>query len=467
MERRVKESYEKINISDSARKRIIYEIENDENELSNKKSVFLLYKAKIAIIACFLLVLIMPIGVYAAGKIYHFVMTVVKNGDYNVNMEMEKIEDNNDRDTENDIPSHYIKIVPNLGTEYEVNKKDDCVYCCEFVDGYDCGQSFWYQLCYMEFDMKETISTYDVADCEMFTVNGRTAVYSNYNDILNSEYENNKTSYGQSLYIFMEDYGYVLVIGAQKGLSKEDLIQLVNKFEIEEVDSIKDSSEYVMFSERECSGWEEAANYSDEKNEIVNYFETQAIIGNTTYQVVDVQILDSIDTLQKEAFILNHFDMNSLVTEDGKLKKYDRELLELGDGISEPKQKVIKTEKIQPKLVYVTLDVTNSIEKSFDGKFYIPSLKFVTKKDGQVFERLYKDVYKRPEYVNDACVDLAPCYLENNLGGKSSWAVNASKGTIRIRFAYLVDEDFIDGMTLWLNDYYQSTSDPYCLDILK
>ncbi len=76
---------------------------------------------------------------------------------------------------------------------------------------------------------------------------------------------------------------------------------------------------------------------------------------------------------------------------DGKLKTYDREFLKLGDGINEPERKVVKTEKIQPKLVYVTLELDNSLANSTDGNFYIPSLQFITKKSGKVYEMYYKD----------------------------------------------------------------------------
>ena len=94
-------------------------------------------------------------------------------------------------------------------------------------------------------------------------------------------------------------------------------------------------------------------------------------------------------------------------------------------------------------------------------------MQFVTKKAGKIYEMYYRDNYSRPEVVDDACIDYEPCYIEENLGGKQSWAVKASKDSQTIHIAYLVDEDFVDDISLWLNDYSDSNHEKCCLEILK
>ena len=51
-------------------------------------------------------------------------------------------------------------------------------------------------------------------------INGRCAVYCRYNPVVGSKYlKSKKTDYGQTLYIFVEDYGYLIEMAAQTGLS--------------------------------------------------------------------------------------------------------------------------------------------------------------------------------------------------------------------------------------------------------
>lgn len=131
---------------------------------------------------------------------------------------------------------------------------------------------------------------------------------------------------------------------------------------------------------------------------------------------------------------------------------YEREQIRYGNGITAPERSVIETKTVHPKLVYVTLAVKNSASVLKSGKFPVPSLQLVTKKGKQIFRKTYED-YGRPNYISKSFTDGMPCYLEEKLTGKSEWFVEGSKGTIQLHFAYLVDEDELDGMALNLNDW--------------
>lgn len=52
-----------------------------------------------------------------------------------------------------------------------------------------------------------------------------------------------------------------------------------------------------------------------------------------------------------------------------------------------------------------------------------------------------------------------------NYSLKSSWAVKASKDSQTVRIAYLVDGDYVDDISLWINDYSASNNEKYCLEI--
>ncbi len=460
MEDKIKRSYEKINISDEARERIAMEITGKER----KKTTFLMSRAKVAVAACLMLALVLPTGVYAAQKIYrYFTTTVQKQGEYHVDMKMQKTEKQNS----DPVKQQYIKLTADFGDDY-ILEKDHAMMSYQYKERKESGKDFWYELQYLDGDMQETISNYDIADHETMTINGRKAVYCDLNSVVGTKYKNEdryKTSYSKVLYIFIEDYGYILEFAAENGLAKEDFIHLAETVTIEPTDNKDDASEYVLFSESQNASWHMKSEAATQMEEIKYYDTKEATYDHTTYRVKKVQVLDNINGLDQQAFITKHFDRKSLVTQDGKLKKYDRELLQWGDGVESPEQKVAKTEKIQSKLVYVTLEVKNSAANAQDGKFYIPSLQFVTKENGKIYAKSYDDDYNRPEKVEDALTDLGPCYVKDNLGGKSSWAVKASTGTITIQVAYLVDEDFTDGVALWLNDSGSSAEEKHCLII--
>lgn len=470
MESEVKKSYEKINISDSVQKRIKQSILSD-NTKSKSKSVLSMSRAKVAIVACLSLAMIVPTGTYAAQKIYqYFKTTVQRSSEYNVDVKLNKTESNEKASISDTAKQQYIKLVYDFGPEYSLEKKHDAMMCYEHKDGFESGKSFWYKLLYLDGNMEETISNYDIAINETLTIKGRKAVYSGRNSIVGTRYKNEnryKTEYGQVLYIFLEDSGYILEIVAQNGLDKEKMIYLAEGVDVQLVNSKNEASMYILFSEDQDGAWSEKVDDDVQPKEIMNYFRKETKLNGTTYKVKDVQVLDNINGLDRSGFIDNQFKMDSLVTKGGKLIKYNRELLKFGDGITEPERKVVKTEKIQSKLVYVTLELENSAANSVDGNFYIPSLQFVTKKAGKIYEMYYRDNYSRPEVVDDACIDYEPCYIEENLGGKESWAVKASKASQTIHIAYLVDEDFVDDISLWLNDYSDSNHEKCCLEILK
>lgn len=468
MEKKIKQSYEKITISEDAKKRIAQSIvENADENVRSPKAIHF-SRLKVALAACLTLAIVIPTGTYAAEKIHGFFTTAVKDHDNYVDMELTKSKDGKKKTKQ-----QYIKLTTNFGSNYTRKSGDEPssggMHAYEHKDGFQSGKCFWYMLEYLDGDMNQTISNYDTAENEIITINGRKAVYSRMNTVLNSKYtkEYNKC-YGQAMYLFVEDYGYVIEFGAQLGLPKDDLVKLAESIEIEKVDSQAEASAYTPFSERQSMAWNNrSGSAGPEKINPENYKTKQTTYKNTTFRIKDVQILDSVKGLKKDAFFKDQFDYSSLVSKDGKLKKYDREVLKRGDGVKEPERKVVKTQSVQPKLVYVTMEVDNSEEAGLCGKYYLPCLQFINKEDGKMYVKSYSSDYNRPKVIKDALMDHMPCYFEESLGGKSGWAAKSSSGKITLHFAYLVDEDFTNGIALWLNDNESSQSKCHYLAVSK
>ena len=75
----------------------------------------------------------------------------------------------------------------------------------------------------------------------------------------------------------------------------------------------------------------------------------------------------------------------------------------------------------------------------------LPSISFLEKRDGEYYHVYYDDDYNRPSRIEDAFMDLMPCYFRETVGGSSFWIQHLDKGEEKIyHFAYLMDEDFVD-----------------------
>ena len=73
--------------------------------------------------------------------------------------------------------------------------------------------------------------------------------YCRYNPVVGSKYlKSKKTDYGQTLYIFVEDYGYLIEMAAQTGLSKKDFVHLAEKIQITKAESKAEAADYILYS---------------------------------------------------------------------------------------------------------------------------------------------------------------------------------------------------------------------------
>lgn len=481
MEDRIRKSYEKINISEDAKKKIEMEIleENSiENKRRNNRNTFQARGLKVAIAIGILLIVTVPTGVYAAQKIYNYFASSSKNGNFSIDMEMGK---NNDIDEQ----QKYIKLVTDFGDDYTLMKGSDqprtytngasSILVYQSNNEAESGKDFWYQLVYLDVEEDVVVSNYDLAQNEELNINGRKALYAKSNDVLGSKYtEGDDLSYGQMMYIFFEEYGYLLKMAAQNGLSKSDFVDLAEHIFVEEVEQENEASNYILISEDvEVPSWEEGqvTDYGFEVIENSNYFNKQATFTtkeydeenneifytDTTYTVKEVKILDSISELDESAFIDGDFDYRDVVDEEGNLLKYDREKLEVGDGVDTPNRKVVATESIQPKLVYVTLEVDGFDKRKWPEQIEVPSLDFVVNENGVMkhyMNNMYDEVYVRPNNIRNAFIDNKPCYFEESLGGKLGWKADVQGEKSILHFAYLVDEDYVDGLALWFSNVY-------------
>lgn len=477
MQEKIKDSYKNIKMSETSKRRIqenILSMSSEKKEERKRNSHRQVWKMGVA--ACLAFAVVGPTAVFAAGKVANYFESVVQKDGNQVKMQFSKNDatQTSDVSKNNSTPEKYVKLSADFGQEYRLEKysgtksasaKQSAFQEYIYKDASVEGKDFWFELVYLDKD--KALSTFDNEESEQVTVNGRKAVYCKVNQIVGSRYtSDHDTDYGQVCYVFLEDYGYLLRIAGQNKLGKDGILKIVEKIQVEEV-TAQDATKYILFSKMDSTGWEIQERKS--KKEInTKYYATNGTcsVNGTKVKVTDVQILDSLGGLDKTYLNnKNYVDQDQLFDKDGKLKSYMRETIQYGDGINSPEKKVVKTEKVQPKLVYVTLEFDGAKDITGDHSYQAPSLQLVTKQGNKIYESL--DAYNRPAYIQNAFMDHMPCYFEETLGGKQFWMTKIKNGKVTMHVAYLVDEDLVDGMALCMNDWADSTTTPVYIDISK
>ena len=127
-------------------------------------------------------------------------------------------------------------------------------------------------------------------------INGRCAVYCRYNPVVGSKYlKSKKTDYGQTLYIFVEDYGYLIEMAAQTGLSKKEFVHLAEKIQITKAQSKAEAADFILYSKRSRGAWNVQQNLTADEKIDAKHYSTNgtAQVKNAVYEVKDVKVLDS------------------------------------------------------------------------------------------------------------------------------------------------------------------------------
>lgn len=416
--------------------------------------------------ACLLAAVVIPAGAYAAGKISQYFQTEITQDGYQMSMDIQKA------DGKKALKEKYVKVTCDFGPEYTLEKttEDDTQkgYC--YRDGFEAGKDFWYCLIQVDGAEETILPSYDVEVSKKMTIGSHKAVYYKINSIVGSEYSADEdTTYNQRLFIFYDEYGYLVEIDGMQKLGEKGMLNLGKKISLQETTEEQADASILLSQYRK-------GNQTADRIPDTSLLETRKVSGKVRsrdavieaddYQckVTDVKVTGSIMGMDKNAFA-DHVSQKSLWDKSGSLKSYVRENLQFGDGISKPERKVIGRETIQPKLVQVTMKVTH--EKQKQDVFTLPELEFLEQgRDGYYFSKCY-DKANRPEYVEDAFMDQSACYFQETKGGHGFYLVDdLGRGEERIlHFAFLVDEDMTDRMYLRLGGYSEDTDQYVKLDV--
>lgn len=433
---------------------------NMERKDNNMKKGWKHWKA----VACLGAVLLVPCSVFATVKISQYFNSQVSVEDYQMKVDIHK----EDLQSATKAPEKYIKLKTDFGSAYKLDKEDQGMCTFTHKAGFDAGKDFWYEVIKVDGKKDSIYSTYDNEVVEQLKVNCHEAVYFKTNEIIGTEYgDKYDTCYGQHLLVFYDEYGYIIQFNSMNKLEKDKLVKLAGSVSVEETTEDKATS-YTLLSkylENPISANIKQTVVEDKKIDTPVYKTGEKLEHDEfSIQVENVKLLDSVKDLDISSFRIDNSD--GLWDASGNLKPYKRENIKIGDGVNEPERKVESREVINPKLVYVTMNIKNSGKEK--ETFCLPDIIFTNTKDGEYYLTHIYNNANRPQVIEDAFIDYMPCYFKETDGGKSFWIQEFEAGEEKtFNFAYLIDEDMTDKMLLRIDNGSDSDENIKYIDISR
>lgn len=496
MENKIKDSYSQIRMPENSKEQIRRDIldlavpeksirtgRRGEEGSSRRKFTFG-WKAGLA--ACLSLALVIPTGVYAAQKLSQYFSVNINKENYLAEINLEKPEAVETAAAQEEVLSKenmkYIRVETDFGKDYTEDKNvyyvqdeegkvtehqekieegKDGNYSFSYKDGYDAGKNFYYDVIYMDQEGDSVLKLYDQSHMKEIMVNGHKAFLCQSAGVQGSQYNPERdTDYMINVYVFYEEYGYIINFCGMQGLGEERLIALAEKTKVTECSKSKACRyQYLSLYYRGHSDHLDADNTKQEITGQVKMVgeKLEDKDSGFTYQVTDVAVSSKIKDMDRTK-IDNSLIPAGVVLWDkkGNLQSYIREAITEGDGVSKPGQTVSGSEKVQLKMVYVTMKVKANKDKEL---FDLPDIKFLEREGGNYYDTDLYGQYNRPEKIATTLMDFAPCYFRETEGGKGFRIKEMKKGEEQTyHFAYLVDEDMTDKMFLRIDfDYTQET----------
>lgn len=160
-----------------------------------------------------------------------------------------------------------------------------------------------------------------------------------------------------------------------------------------------------------------------------------------TAKVTDVKITDNINILDQSKTM---YDFSKIADENGKLLQDTIKYYKEGNGKATV-DKVIKTRKVNQKLIYATVQYTNNTKKTIKEFCYGADLMYI-KENGNKYEIYEETPGKNDKW--DSVVNTSPLnyeemiYWDVTANGYHNWIDSIKQGeSITVHIGFIVDED--------------------------
>lgn len=380
---------------------------------------------------------------YAGVKLYH--MYLEKEGTYSVTtgIRAEGVGETAlpDRIHEIEIVAKYIpegmKWVEESHLEYPEHQRNG---------------GFSFQAALLDDDYSEQVmQDKGVVECEERTFGNYEGVYLKYHDLAEDG------SFNQRIYLLCPDVYRVIIIHIGDDVSKEEAMKVTDNLLIAETDTMIETADCTAWSElvspEQSSGEAAVTSAADDELPIYRIGEEFVLSDELSVCVQSVQIEDDLQLLGQTAV---PEEWAGAVGDDGKLVNNTLSYIKSGDGIHSV-DKIVKTESVKQKLVYVTVTYTNKSEKEMNHILYGGTLMLMD--HGEETYQIYNPAFPSGDGYDRVVWDGAAAAAEmtyssvvEDYGNGGNYIPSLKSGeSIRINMAWIVNEHDLDKMYLNLN----------------
>lgn len=473
-----------------------YAVMRSLNSLEEKQKVRSKSRVMRTAVACALIVAIGTAGIITAKAVYP--MVAEREGNYGMNIDIDPTIDGTDNgsqvnaenmnfqigDDSKNVPE-YVKLdigylpdgvivdSPPIKYSYNGECKEKCfTFVFERVSG------------------KQTFSESIIEDYEQFTVNGNPAILAH----VAGDMRQGENPFSKRFYIYFESKGLFVMCYVTDDVSDEEIKKVMENLSV--VEGTQDDNTGGSFSEATTAeersrmkAEDEAARAYDEwlaantkisfstvnlgqtigydwenidedlkDSEKTDIFDPDEYrVEGLGFSIDKIEVLDNVADLDVNCFETNISEnIYSYVDENGSFLPYTREVMEYGDGIDSA-NKIVSSETMNRKLVYVTVTVNNTSESP--RCFYLRQIGIerLEQNNGGLGYFCSDDVL--PELANRGEIS----FIDNNnvpIDGQQhgyyflDMPANSSK---TVHLGFLADEDMLDQL------YVTVSGDDSCL----
>lgn len=344
------------------------------------------------------------------------------------------------------------------------------------IDNPDCGGLS--MLLYNVSDFKE-IKDYrrNVIDSSLKNLNGHEALY--IQEKLYKTYDEDNPGFDKSVYMYFEDYDYLLYVYGGTDISKKELLKMLNSAELIECDKedaipivewSNNSSEDIYQDETQWNSKLKTVA-SPKYNDFYSVGETisdDRIVGDgekseeelkVKITVNDLSVSDNFDILGDKELNSVIFDgkvnKSDYLDKNGKIKPVEVKYYGNGDGVNKLDE-LIATKKFDVKFLYETVTFKNDSDKNI--KDYCIDHDIFTSKFGYQEDYFYDAVknYKEIDFDNKYILGEWIYDDFSKLGTNNPNYISIpAKSEVTVHIGYLILDDVVnDGINLSVYNGY-------------
>lgn len=313
-------------------------------------------------------------------------------------------------------------------------------------------------------DLDKVIRDKNVVDSEEKTFGKYEGVYLKYNDLAKDG------SFNQRIYLLCPELYRVIVVYIGDDIAKEDAVKVVENLSITENDTMIKTAGIDTWSEwvspEEISG--EALTFAaDNKlpvHQIGEKFQMSANAKDSAGKdIEDSKISVCVDNVRVEDDLSLLGKKNvpeewiNAVGSNGKLVNNTLSYIKSGDGV-DSLDKIVKTESVKQKLVYVTATYTNTGDKEINHMLYLGTLMLMKHENGMYrICNPAEQVGDNYDYVTGDSVaqtaEMTYKSVSEDYGNGGNYIPSLKPNeSIKVNMAWIVNENDLDNMYLNLSD---------------